>query len=47
MINDLFGGRQPSVRISGALALLAEKGRARVELQGGTRGRPIEMWFAI
>jgi hypothetical protein len=45
-IRDLFGGHKSKERTDAALALLTEKGRARVELQGGTRGRPLEMWFA-
>jgi Bifunctional DNA primase/polymerase, N-terminal/Protein of unknown function (DUF3987)/Primase C terminal 2 (PriCT-2) len=45
-IRDLFGGHKSKERTDAALALLAEKGLARVELQGGTRGRPLEMWFA-
>jgi Protein of unknown function (DUF3987) len=45
-IRDLFGGHKSKERTDAALALLAEKGRARVEIQGGTRGRPLEMWFA-
>jgi hypothetical protein len=45
-IYNLFSGHQPKGRTDAALGLLAEKGRARVELQGGSRGRPLEMWFA-
>jgi Protein of unknown function (DUF3987) len=45
MIRDLFGGHQSKARTDAALGLLAERGAARAELQGGTKGRPLEMWF--
>jgi hypothetical protein len=45
-IYNLFSGHQPKGRTDAALGLLAEKGRVRVEIQGGTRGRPFEIWFA-
>jgi hypothetical protein len=46
-ISDLFVGHQRKGRIDVALALLAEKGRARAELKSGGRGRPFEIWTAV
>ena len=44
-IRDLFGRNQSADRIGAALALLASKGRARMEIrQSG--GRPTECWIA-
>jgi hypothetical protein len=44
-IRDLFGRHQSADRIGAALALLASKGRARMEIrQSG--GRPNEIWTA-
>jgi hypothetical protein len=45
-INNLFGRHQTSARISAALTLLLEHGRARAARQV-TRGRPTEVWFAV
>jgi hypothetical protein len=44
-IRDLFGRHQSGERIGAALALLATRGRARMEPRG-TKGRAVEMWFA-
>jgi hypothetical protein len=44
-IRDLFGRNQSADRLGAALALLASKGRARMEIrQSG--GRPTESWIA-
>ena len=44
-IRDLFGRNQSADRIGAALALLASKGRAKMEIkQSG--GRPTECWIA-
>jgi hypothetical protein len=44
-IRDLFGRNQSGDRIGAALALLATRGRVRLEIrQSG--GRPIETWIA-
>jgi hypothetical protein len=45
-IRDLFGRHRAGDRISVALALLASKGRARMEHKK-TEGRPCEIWFAV
>jgi hypothetical protein len=44
-ISNLFGRHQAANRIGAALALLALRGRARMEPRE-TAGRPTEMWFA-
>ena len=44
-IRDLFGRNKSGDRIGVALALLASRGRARMEPRK-TDGRPVEMWFA-
>ena len=44
-IANLFGRHQSTGRIGVALALLASKGRARMESRP-TGGRPVETWFA-
>jgi hypothetical protein len=45
-IYHLFGGHRSSERISAALALLHEKGLARMAPPQQTGGRPVETWFA-
>jgi hypothetical protein len=45
-IMDHFGRHQSSAKISQALALLAENGLARMDLQN-TGGRPAERWFGV
>jgi hypothetical protein len=44
-ISNLFGRNRSAERIGAALALLAIRGRARMEARE-TAGRPTEMWFA-
>jgi hypothetical protein len=44
-IRDLFGRNRSGDRISAALALLAIRGRARMDARE-TAGRPTEIWFA-
>ena len=44
-IRDLFGRHRSADRIGAALALLATRGRARLESRS-TGGRPVEIWFA-
>jgi len=44
MINNLYGGHRATGRLSAALGLLLERGRARTETRA-TGGRPVEMWF--
>ena len=44
-IRDLFGRNRSGDRISAALALLAVRGRARMDARE-TAGRPTEIWFA-
>jgi predicted transcriptional regulator len=44
-LRDLFGRHKSGERIGAALALLAIRGRARMEARE-TAGRPTEMWFA-
>jgi hypothetical protein len=44
-IRDLFGRHQSADRIGAALALLASKGRAKMELRQSS-GRPTEAWIA-
>jgi hypothetical protein len=44
-IRDLFGRNRSSDRIGAALALLATKGRARMETRK-TSGHPAEVWVA-
>ena len=44
-IRDLFGRHKSADRLGAALALLAVRGRARMEARE-TGGRPVEMWFA-
>ena len=44
-IRDLFGRHQSGERIGAALALLASRGRARMETRE-TKGRAAEMWVA-
>ena len=44
-IRDLFGRHKSGDRIGAAIALLAVRGRARMEVRE-TGGRPVEMWFA-
>jgi hypothetical protein len=44
-ISNLFGRHQAANRIGAALALLALRGRARIEPRE-TAGRPTEIWFA-
>ena len=44
-IRDLFGRNRASDRIGAALALLATKGRARMETCK-TSGHPAEVWVA-
>ena len=46
MIYEIFGGHKSRTRISAALALLHEKGLARMTTQP-TQGRPVETWFPI
>ena len=45
-IRDLFGRNRSGDRISAALALLATRGRARMETRG-TGGHPVELWVAV
>jgi hypothetical protein len=45
-IRDLFGRNQSADRIGAALALLASKGRAKMEIRE-SGGRPIEIWVAM
>jgi hypothetical protein len=44
-IRDLFGRNQSGDRIGAALALLASKGRAKMEIRHSV-GRPTEIWIA-
>jgi hypothetical protein len=44
-ISNLFGRNKSGDRIGAALALLASKGRARMDNRA-SGGRPVEMWFA-
>jgi hypothetical protein len=46
-ISHLFGRHKSADRIGAALALLATKGRARMELRSISGGRPLEVWFAV
>ena len=45
-IRDLFGRNRSGDRISAALALLATRGRARMETRR-TDGHPAEVWVAV
>jgi hypothetical protein len=45
-IRDLFGRNRSGDRISAALALLATRGRARMEMHR-TNGHPAEVWVAV
>jgi len=45
-ISNLFGRHRTGERIGAALALLATKGRARLEFSR-TGGRPIETWYEV
>jgi hypothetical protein len=45
-IRDLFGRNRSGDRISAALALLATRGRARMETRR-TSGHPVEAWVAV
>jgi hypothetical protein len=45
-IRDLFGRNRSGDRISAALALLATRGRARMETRR-TGGHPVEVWVAV
>jgi hypothetical protein len=45
-IRDLFGRNRSGDRISAALALLATRGRARMETRR-TSGHPVEVWVAV
>jgi hypothetical protein len=44
-IRDVFGRNQSGDRLGAALALLASRGRARMEIRRSS-GRPMEVWFA-
>ena len=46
-ISNFFGRNLPAARLKGALNELLTAGRARVELNSETGGRPAEVWFAI
>jgi hypothetical protein len=45
-VRDLFGRHQSADRIGAALALLASRGRAKMETRQSA-GRPIEIWIAM
>jgi hypothetical protein len=45
-ISDLFGRHKDAERIGAALSTLLKVGRIRCEMQA-TRGRPMEVWFAV
>jgi nucleotide-binding universal stress UspA family protein len=45
-IRDLFGRHQSADRIGAALALLASRGRAKMETRQSA-GRPTEIWIAM
>jgi hypothetical protein len=45
-IRDLFGRNRSGDRIGAALALLASRGKARMEIRS-TGGRPTEIWLAM
>jgi hypothetical protein len=45
-ISNLFGRNRNAGQIGRALAMLVAAGKARMEKQDYTGGRPVEMWFA-